>query len=53
MAEVTCAVCGMPFEAEGAPEMGASYVERGGKRFWFCCPPCEAEFNAEPSKFGA
>lgn len=53
MAEVACAVCGMAFEEEGALEMGASFVERGGRRFWFCGPPCEKEFLAEPARFGA
>lgn len=53
MAEVACAVCGMPFEEEGALDMGASRLERGGRTFWFCCPPCEREFLADPAKFGA
>jgi YHS domain-containing protein len=50
MPEVACAACGMPFESEGALEMGASKLERGGRTFWFCCPPCEAEFRAGPGK---
>lgn len=46
MPEVACAACAMPFEEEGALEMGASLVEQAGKKRWFCCPPCEAEWKA-------
>lgn len=42
----------MTFDEEGALELGACLVERGGKRFWFCCPACEKEFLAAPEKFG-
>lgn len=52
MSEVACAVCGMAFEEEGAVDMGASFLDRGGRRFWFCSPPCEREFRAEPAKHG-
>lgn len=52
MPEVACAVCGMPFESEGAVELGASFVDRKGRRFWFCGPPCEAEFRAAPERHG-
>ena len=52
MAEVACAVCGMAFEEEGALDLGASYLDRAGRRFWFCGPSCETEFRADPSKFG-
>lgn len=53
MAEVHCAACAMAFEEEGALDMGASKLEREGKPRWFCCPPCEAEFRADPAKYGA
>jgi YHS domain-containing protein len=42
----------MAFEEEGAVDMGASFLDRGGRRFWFCSPPCEREFRAEPAKHG-
>ncbi|MEA3200810.1 MAG: hypothetical protein QOE90_2238 [Thermoplasmata archaeon] len=47
MSEVACAVCGMAFEEEGALELGAIRLVRGGKTFWFCSPPCEKEFLAK------
>lgn len=50
MGEVACAACGLPFEEEGALEMGASFLDRDGRRSWFCCPPCEAEFRARHEK---
>lgn len=53
MSEAACAVCGMPFEEEGALELGAIRISRGGKVYWFCSPPCEKEFLADPAKFGA
>lgn len=46
MPEVCCATCGLAFEEEGALEMGASVLERDGKRRWFCCPHCEKELLA-------
>jgi YHS domain-containing protein len=52
VSEVACAVCGVAFEEEGAVDMGASFLDLKGKRFWFCCPPCEAEFRAAPGKYG-
>ena len=46
MPECACAACRLTFEEEGALDMGASFVERDGKKVWFCCPPCEAEWKA-------
>ena len=46
MGEVACAACSMTFEEEGALDMGASSLDAGGKRLWFCCPPCEAGYRA-------
>lgn len=53
MSEVMCAVCGMPFEEEGAMELGATALDVGGKKFWFCSPPCEKEFRSDPERYGA
>lgn len=44
--EACCATCQTTFEEEGALEMGASFLDVDGKRNWFCCPHCEAEFRA-------
>lgn len=51
MTDVACAVCGMAFPEEGALELGASRIERGGTTYWFCSPYCEQEFRAAPEKF--
>jgi YHS domain-containing protein len=51
VADVTDPVCGMVFPEEGAEELGALKVERGGKTHWFCCPTCQKEFLAAPDKY--
>lgn len=53
MSEVQDPVCGMSFDEETAADLGATHVEHGGKRYWFCCPTCEQEFRQQPAKFGA
>lgn len=52
MPEVTDAVCGVTFDEESAEEMGAVVVEHGGKRHYFCCETCAADFRAAPEKYG-
>lgn len=44
--EACCATCGVTFDEEGALDMGASVLDVDGKRVWFCCPHCEAEYRA-------
>lgn len=51
MADVTDPVCGMQFPEEGAEELGALHVQHQGKRVWFCCPTCKAEFEADPARY--
>lgn len=51
VAEVTDPVCGMTFDESSAIELGACMSEHEGRRFWFCCPSCQAEFRADPAKF--
>lgn len=51
MTEVADPVCGMTFEEETAADLGATHVEHQGKRYWFCCPACEAEFRRAPERF--
>lgn len=53
MAEVTDPVCGMTFEEETASDLGATSVEHNGRRVWFCCPHCEAEFQRAPERFSS
>jgi xanthine dehydrogenase accessory factor len=42
-------VCGMTVEVAGARHV-AGY---GGRDYYFCCPPCKREFEAEPEKYVA
>lgn len=51
MPEVVDAVCGMTFDEETADELGAVVVEHAGKKRYFCCETCAAEFRSAPDKF--
>jgi xanthine dehydrogenase accessory factor len=42
-------VCGMTVEVAGARHV----VEFGGRAYYFCCPGCRREFEAEPEKYVA
>jgi xanthine dehydrogenase accessory factor len=42
-------VCGMTVEVEGARHV----AEYGGRDYYFCCPGCKREFEAEPEKYAA
>ena len=52
MPEVTDPVCGMTFEEETALDLGATFVETGGRRVWFCCPTCEQAWREGRGKDG-
>jgi xanthine dehydrogenase accessory factor len=47
--EATDPVCGMTVEVAGARHI----VEHGGRDYYFCCPGCKREFEAEPGKYVA
>ncbi|MEA3224870.1 MAG: YHS domain-containing protein [Planctomycetota bacterium] len=36
---------------EGKPINKAIFTEYKGKKVYFCCPPCEAKFKADPEKY--
>lgn len=36
---------------EGKPINKAIFTEYQGKKVYFCCPPCEAKFKADPEKY--
>ncbi len=47
--EATDPVCGMTVEVAGARHT----VEHGGRDYYFCCPGCKREFEAEPEKYAS
>lgn len=51
MADVRDPVCGMEFPEEGAEELGACVLVHRGRKLYFCCPTCEAEFRADPARY--
>ncbi|HUR67880.1 MAG TPA: YHS domain-containing protein [Candidatus Thermoplasmatota archaeon] len=51
MADVIDPVCKMEFPEESAEELGALRSEHKGKRYWFCSPTCQHEFEADPGRY--
>ena len=51
MTEVRCAVCGLVFEEGSALDLGASFMDWKGQRYWFCSPACDAEFRIDPRRY--
>jgi xanthine dehydrogenase accessory factor len=47
--EATDPVCGMTIEVAGARHT----ARHGGRDYYFCCPGCKREFEAEPEKYVA
>jgi YHS domain-containing protein len=36
---------------EGNPIKKEIFTEYQGKKVYFCCPPCETKFRADPEKY--
>ncbi|HEX6989274.1 MAG TPA: YHS domain-containing protein [Bacillota bacterium] len=44
-------VCGMEIDESLAEDLGAERLEHEGQVFWFCCPHCRRQFQADPQRY--
>ncbi|MFO7245576.1 MAG: YHS domain-containing protein [Thermaerobacter sp.] len=44
-------VCGMEIDEALAEDLGAERLEYRGRVYWFCCPHCRRQFEADPERY--
>ena len=44
-------VCGMEIDETMAEDLGAERLEYQGRTYYFCCPYCRQQFEADPERY--